>query len=287
MRVADVVKPWVPPALLPPLRAVGKRWAPPAAPEWERVGDAWPGEEPAGWNAPGVLAAQQAKWPSFLQCLRGTAPLGVAHEARVPTGDDLGAHNTIMSFGYVLALAARVKRKLSLLDWGGGVGHYHAISKALLPDLELDYHCKDVPALCGGGRALVPEAHFHTDEAHCLARTYDVVLASCSLQYSRDWQADLRKLAGAASSYLYVARLPTLLDEPSCVVVQRPQRYGYDSDYFGWAFNRQQFLAAAETCGLRLVREFLTSDRCHIRGVDEPSQGRGFLFRPAAAEPLE
>ena len=57
-----------------------------------------------------------------------------------------------MSYGYVLALAARaaeraaadhagdpVRRRLSILDWGSGLGHYFIISRALLPDVTFDF----------------------------------------------------------------------------------------------------------------------------------------------------
>lgn len=34
-----------------------------------------------------------------------------------------------------------------MLDWGGGLGAYYVYSRALLPDLELDYHCRELPLL--------------------------------------------------------------------------------------------------------------------------------------------
>ena len=58
-------------------------------------------------------------------------PLGVHHEtARVTTGD-VGAHNMLVSFAYVVALAARGRERLSVLDWGGGLGHYEALARSV------------------------------------------------------------------------------------------------------------------------------------------------------------
>ena len=68
----------------------------------------------------------------------GAAPLGVSLEVPESCGgqiatDDLGAHNTLMSYGYVLGRAAHNKSRISILDWGGGPGHYYLIGRALLP----------------------------------------------------------------------------------------------------------------------------------------------------------
>ena len=48
-------------------------------------------------------------------------------------------------FGYVLALAARTNRGLTVLDYGGNLGDYYWLAEALVPDVELDYHCKELP----------------------------------------------------------------------------------------------------------------------------------------------
>src|SRR6266540_829252 len=48
-----------------------------------------------------------------------------------------------MAYGYVLALAAWKKDRVSLLDWGGGLGHYNLISQALLPLVEINI--ADIP----------------------------------------------------------------------------------------------------------------------------------------------
>jgi putative methyltransferase (TIGR04325 family) len=255
---------------------------PPAPPpEWEHVADGFAVRDPRiqGWNVESILQTQKAKWPRFMELLDGNGPLGVAHEAPVPDNQDFGAHNTLMSFAYVLTLAARHRDDLSVLDWGSGVGHYYHISRALLPEVRLDYHGKDVPVLCRGGRELAPGATFH-DQDDCLRRTYDLVVVSGSLHYSKDWKATARALAAATGSYLYITRLPVVHHAASFAVVQRPAPYGYLTEYLGWFLNRTEFLGHLADLGMVLRREFLIGERPHVCGAPEQGEYRGFLFRP-------
>jgi putative methyltransferase (TIGR04325 family) len=238
-------------------------------PEWEYVPEGWTRADPAvkGWDVDAIVESYRRKWPSFVRALDGAGPLGISHEVPegvdVPT-EDRGAHNTLVSYAYVLALAAREKDRIALLDWGGGGGHYYLISRAVLPGVEIDYHCKDVPKLVAYGRELFPEAAFYEDDS-CLERQYDLVLASGSLQYSEDWRGDLTRLAGATGGHLYVTRLPVALRSASFVVVQRPYAYGYETEYLGWVINRDELLGAAASSGLELVREFLMVDLLSAR----------------------
>src|SRR3972149_6360136 len=131
-----------------------------------------------GWNEASVLDFHKASWPQFVAALEGPKPLGIAPEASAMTNENLVFHNTIMSFAYVLALAAHGKQRISLLDWGGGIGHYYLIAKAALPGVEIDYHCKEVPALAEYGQQLFPEAHFYSDDEAYAGHQYDLVMAS-------------------------------------------------------------------------------------------------------------
>ena len=178
-------------------------------PEWEYVPEGW-ARQVKGWDAPAVEASYRRRWPEFLAAVRGTGTLGIAHE--VPEGrpvvtHDPGWHNVVLTFGYVLARAARGER-VSVLDWGGGPGHYYALGRALLPELRIDYHSRDLPRLAALGRELLPEATFHDDDS-CLEQTYDLVVASDSLQYAPEVETTLhgsprRPPRGSSSrSYLW------------------------------------------------------------------------------------
>jgi putative methyltransferase (TIGR04325 family) len=169
-----------------------------------------------------------------------------------------------------------------MLDWGGGLGAYYVYSRALLPELDLDYHCRELPLLVEGGRLVLPEATFYTDDESALARSYDLVMASSSMHYVRDWRATLKDLAGATDRYLYVTRMPVVAHVPSYVVLQRPDRHGYHTEYVGWFINRDEFLGAATDLGLNLVREFLIWECPDVPNAPEAADYRGFLFAKTA-----
>jgi putative methyltransferase (TIGR04325 family) len=258
---------------------VRPRVEPPPAPlaEWEYVPEGFARPAP-GWDVEAIARVYREKWPSFLEATRGSGPLGVNHE--VPLGqpvprEDRDAQQMVLAFGYALALAAAGKQRLSLLDWGGGPGHYAVLARALLPGVEVEYHSRDLPALVALGRELLPGDAFHDDDTP-LERRYDLVVASSSLQYHEDWRGTLRRLADATDGYLLVTRVPVARSCPSFVVLQRAQAYGYETEYLGWVLNREELLEAA---GLRLVRELVLPAWLTAEGAPEaPVEHRGFLF---------
>jgi putative methyltransferase (TIGR04325 family) len=276
-RVARAVLPPVLPSAYRRVRA-RIRGAGPA--EWEYLPDGWPEESRSvrGWNSQSVLDAQLAAWDDFLAAQQSTAPVGFSRGPYGASTFNDAHHNTIMSFAYALARAAGGRTRLSMLDWGGGVGAYYVYASTLLPDLDLDYHCRELPLLAEGGRRLLPEATFYADEETALARHYDFVMASSSIHYSRDWRATLKQLAAVTDGYMYVTRLPVVDDAPSYVVLQRPYRYGYQTEYPGWFLNRDEFLDAATDLGLTLLKEFLIAERPCVRNAPGAADYRGFLF---------
>jgi putative methyltransferase (TIGR04325 family) len=256
--------------------------------EWEYVPEGWRRVDPQikGWNVESVLQTQRAKWVDFLRMVEGPGPLCIAPRPEdasrelAPSDGDYAVHNTLMAFAYVMARASRKRTQISLLDWGGGIGHYYVIGKALLPEVEIEYHCKDVSVLCQGGRELLPEARFYEDAEECFARTYDLVLASSSLHYSEDWKGLAERLALATRSYLYITRFPVIHRLPSFVAIQRPYRHGYHTEYLCWFLNRREFLGHMSTLEMEFVREFLIQERPYVHGAPEQGEYRGFLFRP-------
>jgi len=94
--------------------------------DWVYVPEGWRAQrqEMKGWTDPDVADAVARHWPTLVRNLQGPGPLGVSHFPWSVTRDEPGYHNAMMSYGYVLALAAMKKDNISLLDWGGGAGHY-------------------------------------------------------------------------------------------------------------------------------------------------------------------
>ena len=249
--------------------------------DWVYVPEGWRAQRPEmkGWTDPGVAEAVTQHWPTLVRNLQGPGPLGLAHFPWSVTRDEPGYHNAMMSYGYVLARAARKKDRISLLDWGGGAGHYNRYSKALLPEVEIEYHCHDVPTLCEVGRKLQREAYFHDDATELAGKQFDLVISSSALHYFEDWKTVLRQLAAATGEFLYLARLQVVIRSPSFVVEQRPYRAGYYTQCLSWFLNRQEILDCAEEAGLELVREFVYLERWAVRGAPEKQEGRGYLFR--------
>jgi putative methyltransferase (TIGR04325 family) len=249
---------------------------------------------PEGWNGNASIAdnwseqviadAQVQHWPTLVQNLAGTGPLGVAHFPWSQNREDRTHHNVMMSYGYVLARAARNRQSFSILDWGGGAGHYYLYSKALLPEVAFDYHCFDVSTLCDAGRKLVPEVHFYSDERDLRGKMFDLVISSSSLHYFEDWRQAARKLAGA-SSFLYIARLQTVFSAPSFVAIHNLHRQGY-SQFLCWCLNRQELVGCLEEAGMELLREFVYAKSWAVRGAPEKAETRGFLFRRRSSPAL-
>lgn len=251
--------------------------------EWEYVPEGWARESapPAGrgWDVESVARMYAERWPAFIETLQGTDPVGALHVVpigyAIPT-DDLISHNMAMVLAYALALSARTTDGLSILDWGGALGHYHALARVLVPDVELDYHCKELPAVCRQGRRVSPEVTFHESDA-CLEQSYDLVVASGAIQYAEQWTELLARLARAADRYLLITKVP-VTEAPSFVTLQRPYEYGYDTEFLGWALNRGQIRTAGEHAGLKLVREFFLYEGLEIPNAPGTIDHRGFLF---------
>jgi putative methyltransferase (TIGR04325 family) len=255
-------------------------------PEWEYVVDGWPLPDPQdpGWNDESVVVTQTAKWEEYRRLTGGIGPLAIAHEAATMSNDIPAVHNDVMAFGYVLARTAHMREQISILDWGGGLGHFRPLAQALMPEVHIDYHCKDVPQLVRKGRELFPDAHFYDTEDEAFARDYDLVMASNSLQYSRDWFSVLPKMAAAARQFLYVTNLPLVRRAPSFVVLQRPHRYGYCTEYPCWFLNREAFLQGVGAGGMVQLREFLTDTHVVVPRAPEQVKFCGFLFAPQTSQ---
>jgi len=251
--------------------------------EWEYIPEGWVYAQKnagrvRGWNVEDVLKIYKQKWPTFTKMVEGSGPLGVNHESALNTNEDIYDHNSIMIFAYALALAAHSKDDLSVLDWGGGIGHYYVMAKKLLPEIRLDYHIKDVPVLCEYGKSLFPKLTFYSDD-RCFTRKYHFVFAGCSIHYNEDWKHLLKCLSHVATDYLLIATLPVVHKIPSFVFMQRAYTYGYNTEYLGWCLNQSELLYEARNAGCELVREFIYGFKPHIKGASEQNTYRGFLFR--------
>jgi putative methyltransferase (TIGR04325 family) len=253
-------------------------------PEWEFVPEGWARRDRIrGWSVDEVARAYRRKWPRFIKAVEGPGPLGVGHE--IPVGgpvarDDPLAQNAVLAWAYVLGRACHGAARISVLDWGGALGHHAVFARKLFPALHLDYHCRELPAVCTEGRHVLADVTFHDDD-RCLGARYDVVLASNSLQYEEDWPSRLEDLARATHRWFFVTRVPVAYRHPSFVLLQRAYRYGYATEYVGWVLSHEELLDQAAASGLTLVREFVLMPAFLIDGAPDSVTDLGFLFCPS------
>ena len=231
--------------------------------------------ENQGWNVDSVVDTEKGKWDDFRRNLEGHAPLGFSHEhTDMSIIRNPYFHNVHISYAYVLALAAHKKARISVLDWGGALGHYFLIGKAVLPDVSIQYHVKEIPLMAEAGKILNPEIHWHTDES-CLEREYDLIMMNGSLGYIEEWEDLLQRIARSVKEYLFLFRLLVVQSSPSFLSIQRL----YDSRMLHQQFNQKEFLETVEKTGLTLVREFVLGERPYIKGAPEQCEMRGWLFK--------
>jgi putative methyltransferase (TIGR04325 family) len=272
-------------ALLPPVVAkpLARLWPSRERAVLEFYPDGWNrpllSDGESGWNTETVVEAEHAKWEAFKKNLSGAGPLGFSHESTdLTVTRDVYFHNIHISYAYVLTLAAAGLTKIRVLDWGGGLGHYYLLGRAVLPDVEFQFDCRDVPLMCERGRKLCPDVTFYDNDS-CLENKYDLVLVNGSLGYFENWQDVLRRLAACVTGYLFVTRVLAVRDSPSFVVLQRTEIYDYHSDMLTQVFNETEILDLIRGCGLKLVREFVVGDGPTILGAPEQSRDCGWLFQ--------
>jgi putative methyltransferase (TIGR04325 family) len=251
-------------------------------PEWEPRPEGWSSHEPfAGWNVESAVMAYRAKLPAFREAISGSDPLGVSTSAAMDIQEpSVGEQNTLLTFAYALSLASRTSDRVSVLDWGGGLGFFSLLSRAVLPpEVVIDFHCKEEALVCRAGGEVLPDVTFWEDD-RCLDRRYDLVLASSSLQYSEDWPDVARRLARAARRYLLLTRVPVVFGRPSFVVLQRIRSRSLHTETLCWIVNRDELVDAATSDGsVELVREFLLAGTPSSPAAAPQDETRAYLFR--------
>ena len=275
---------FLPPVALKAARRARARWRrTPVLHEWEVLPGGFEAarRDPKikGWNEESVVRANAKSALEFRARLESKTPLGLQN---VGDSTDFGAlvtHATAMNFGVALGRALGAQTRPSLLDWGGALGNYFYLTRALRPDLELQYTLKEMPVFETEARRNVPEAHFLSD-ARALEGKYDFVLVSCALHYEENWQELLSRFFACALKGVYVARLPVVLQGEPFVFVQRPYVHGYQTEYASWCLSRQELLQIAERANWQLEREFLSGEAPQIQGASGRYEYRSFLFVP-------
>ena len=254
-----ILRALTPPLLLRAARALRCRLGllpPPQVVYRAAIGD-WDAEAAAaeGWEAASVLDSYKAAWPDYLRGLSEPPDLvRTVYEA-------------------ALLRAAGPLNSLSVLDYGGGIGWYYALSRFLLPGFPLDYAVKDTSLLIAHGNTLFPQVCFTASDAQCFSRRYDFVLASGSLQYVREWRERALQLAEAASSWLLITRLPV---SNQSAFLYRQDAYG--TSYPAWAIQEGELIDLVQGAGFRLARCYRLGEPPEVQGAPELLLPSAFLF---------
>jgi putative methyltransferase (TIGR04325 family) len=224
------------------------------------------------WDSEIVVKKKVDAWPQQLDSIQSPNVLA----------QTIDQHNLIITFGYVASLVAQRKKVISILDWGGGFGWYYNIAKSLLPDLVIDYHCRDVNEMVAAGRKLNPDVTFHNDD-QCFDREYDLTMANGAISYSPDWKKTLSSLAQCSSKYIYLSK--DELHDAATTFAVLDRAYHYDTqnghNMLIWFFNRSEYLFSILKDDFRLVREFkLMQFGYDVSNAPDQNRDRhGFLFR--------
>jgi len=228
-----------------------------------------------GWNSKDLVAERERGWNKIAQACASTGPLGFSYED--PDSREtrnVEYHNIHMIFAYALALAVHKKDDISVLDWGGGLGHYYLLAKAFIPDVHLDYSCVEVPAVVEVGKKLNPVVRWYSDERYA-SKTYDFVMVNASLQYVKDWHGFIKRICATVNDYFLLMRIPVVEHVPGFVAVQNES----GTQMLHQQFNSVELLGWVEKTGLKLMREFVIGDRPFIKNAPEQCEMRGWLFR--------
>jgi putative methyltransferase (TIGR04325 family) len=232
-------------------------------------------EDRGGWEDRRLIGSRVESWKKILEHLQSKKPFTISlckeewSEDRAITD-----HNIHITFAYVVALAARKKNNVSVLDWGSGFGHYFYLAKAAVPEARFDYHCVEVPTVARLGKQLNPRVHWHSGDTFW-GRKYDLVLINASLQYVREWKEFLKRIATIVGRYLFITRMPVVEHIPSFVAIQNES----GTLMLHQQLNASELLEVVERTGLCLVREFIVGDKPFIKGAPEECEMKGWLFQ--------
>lgn len=229
---------------------------------------------PAG-SAAAVAISNEDYWAAFVSQEQAACQELMA---RVRAGESIltwqpDEYEKYLTYGYVLAMASRERPALTVLDYGGNLADYYWIGRSLVPGVDLEYHCKELPALVEVGRRINPGVVWYADDS-CLTRTYDLVMFSSSLQCLSEWRETLRRAAIASRRYLLVSDVPMVRTVATFAAIVRSGGRLHVQQQF----NRAELLTIAETAGVRLVREFAMGPHPPIANAPEQPTCAGWLF---------
>ena len=234
------------------------------ATKWRHLGATWPDDDTAtGWNAEPIVRdrleqlarlRQRPSWAMF--------------------GDTLSEQTMVMTVVHAVQMALKGRTELSVLDWGGELGGTLVRLRKIMPGVAFRWVVKEMPSLCRAGRALSDGAVFVEEADKALAERYDLVIASASLHYDREWRKTLAGLVGSTAGILLLARQPTLMSSPSYVAAQP----AYGTTFTCWVLNEAELFGQLTAWGMGAVHRLLSGDRETVTDVPEQPVFRSYVL---------
>lgn len=197
---------------------------------------------------------------------------------------------------YLIISESKNKEKLSVIDFGGGVGNtYLPIIKKLNKPQSIDYHIIDSEKNINQGMAIFSSNEikpiFHKEipkDIHA-----DIIIASSVIQYVSDYSQIIHCLCALKAKYIYLTRTLTTENETFCVQQNITISYGpHNGKFIGSTkcvfINRNQLIDIFLQNGYVIESDLFYSD--YSRSLSETSYGdtdcslRTMLFYRAETE---
>lgn len=234
-----------------------------------------------GWDVESIADLQLNKWAKYSERIKSVKALGINHESDDYINNNPFFHNLSVSFAYVLTLAGLNKKNINFLDWGGGIGHYGLLAEELTrpAGLDINYYCYDFDVFGNKGRQANAEYIYFSNDTMYTTVKFDLIMASSSIWYEKDWRNGIDKILKYNTEYLYITRMIFITDKPSYVAIQRPKSMGYDTEYLFWVINKSELIKYVAESGFNLIREFEFGKTMPVFKAPEQGSMQGFLFK--------
>ena len=254
---------------------------------------AGPAAPPALWNDRGEA------WPAT-----GVSETDMRHDDAVSRAlvAEFAAHapGRIQLAEYPVLAAALAEvadggGRVSVLDWGGGVGLAQLLASRVRPELRFDWHVVDTASRCAHGATVQPGLIFHTDLGGVAGRRFDLVLAIGGLGVEREWQQCLQQLRRQCGRVLLLDRIAVTTGRPSFVVEHRAANWPAETRFTSWVLEESALLAALRSAGFMVQQswasapfdwpfagtQYMLSVLCTVPSLADAIRSPGLAWRPA------
>lgn len=165
--------------------------------------------------------------------------------------DEILSEHLLLPF--FASLLSRSQPVVRVLDFGGGYAlHYEQLRRCVVDPAKIDYHVletPDVAARAAHAWSQTPAVHFHAALPHDPS-SWDILYFCSSLQYLKDYKAELRSLLQSTSAR-YVLFVKVMAGDNPTFVTAQVNMAGSSIPY--WMFNARVLAELVTSCGYTLI----------------------------------